>query len=142
MPEHYERRILPYTPEQMFDLVADIEKYPEFLPWCRSVRILNRKGNRVTASLEAGSKVLNDAFTSVVTFERPTKISVSYGGGSLKRLDNEWGFAAHKDGCEVTFALAFAFRSALLGGMMSLAFDRAFRTMAAAFEERARAVYG
>ncbi|MDD5585548.1 MAG: type II toxin-antitoxin system RatA family toxin [Alphaproteobacteria bacterium] len=143
MPQHFEQRILPYLPDKMFDLVADIERYPEFLPWCREARICSRKGNAITAELVVGHKVFRDAFTSVVTLDRPNRISVNYGGGPLSQLSNEWRFAPiNGNGCELTFYVDFAFRSPVIGAMINVFFDKAFRKMAAAFEERAKELYG
>jgi coenzyme Q-binding protein COQ10 len=142
MPQHFDQRVLPYAPEKVFDLVADIERYPEFLPWCKGARVCSRKGNEITAELVVGYKVFRDTFTSVVTLDRPSRISVSYGGGPLAHLSNEWRFAPKDGGCELTFYLDFGFRSQLLGGMINLFFDKAFRKMAVAFEARAGELYG
>ena len=143
MPRHFEQRILPYAPDAIFDLVADIERYPAFLPWCHEARIRERKGNVITADLIVGTKVFHDTFTSIITLERPGRISVEYGGGPLEHLSNEWRFMPKNgDVCELTFYVDFAFRSQLMGAMINLFFDKAFRKMATAFEERAKELYG
>ena len=142
MPRHQEKRILPYTPQQMFDLVAGVEHYPEFLPWCRGARIKERKGNTITADLIIGYKVFQEKFTSVVTLDRPSKISVEYVSGPLSRLANEWEFRASGKGCEVSFHVDFDFHSPFLSSVMEIFFDKALSKMVAAFEARAAQIYG
>jgi len=142
MPQHKETRILPFRPEQLFDLVADIERYPEFLPWCKGARILKREGKTITADLIIGYKMFREKFTSIVTLERPRAISVAYQSGPLAHLKNEWDFLPAKDGCVLSFHVDFDFHSKLLGATMGLFFDKALSRMAAAFEERARELYG
>ena len=142
MPEHREKRTLPFRPEQLFDLVAAIERYPEFLPWCKGARILKREGNIVTADLIAGYKMFRERFTSAVTLHPPRAISVEYLSGPLTHLKNDWEFnAAGKTGCDLVFNVEFDFRSRVLGGMMEMFFEKALRKMAQAFEERARELY-
>ncbi|MDD3287938.1 MAG: type II toxin-antitoxin system RatA family toxin [Alphaproteobacteria bacterium] len=142
MPEHSDRRILPFTSTQMFDLVADIERYPEFLPWCLNARINSKKKNIVSADLIIGYRGLREKFTSIVEMKKPELISVSYGGGALKRLKNEWRFTSTKTGgCEVEFYVDFALRSTLLGALMEVFFNKAFNKMVSAFEKRAEALY-
>src|SRR5271156_5538748 len=90
MPTHAEQRVLPYTPEQLFDLVADIERYPEFLPWCLGARIRDRQGDEITADLAIGFKVYRERFTSHVVLMRPGRIHVTYSEGPFRYLQNEW----------------------------------------------------
>jgi coenzyme Q-binding protein COQ10 len=143
MPQHKETRALPFEPSQLFDLVADIERYPEFLPWCKGARILSRADDVVTADLIIGYKMLHEKFTSRVTLNRPKRIEVEYLSGPLAHLKNEWAFeAAGRGWCNLTFQVEFDFRSSLLGGVMEMFFDKAMRKMASAFEERARELYG
>jgi coenzyme Q-binding protein COQ10 len=143
MPKHEETRLLPYRPEQLFDLVADIARYPEFLPWCKSARIVKRDGDLVTADLVIGYKMLRERFTSAVTLAPPQRISVAYLSGPLAHLRNEWQFRpAPKGGCALHFHVDFDFRSRLLGGMMELFFEKALSKMATAFEARAGELYG
>jgi len=142
MPRHSERRLLPYPPEAMFDLVADIERYPEFLPWCCGAKIRGKQGNQIVADLTAGTRGFKKTFTSIVDMERPRRISVSYGGGLLETLSNEWEFVPREGGCEVTFFIEFSFRSPLYARMAGTVFDKAFRVMVAAFEQRAEQLYG
>ena len=143
MPHHAETRHLPYTPEQLFDLVVAIDRYPEFLPWCKAARIIERTATTITADLIIGAGPFTEKFTSLVILTRPRRITVSYKSGPLSRLTNEWQFKpAGKHGCDLQFEVDFDFRSPLLRSAMGLFFDKALKRMAAAFEERAAAVYG
>lgn len=143
MPRHFEKRILPYTASQLYALVADIESYPSFLPWCLACEITEREGPRVRADLLIGFKALRERFTSLVTFEAPKAIHVEYGGGPLAHLRNEWTFAERPNHfCEVTFFVDFEIRSRLLAGLMDFFFDAAFCRMVTAFEKRAEILYG
>ncbi|MDX2028345.1 MAG: type II toxin-antitoxin system RatA family toxin [Alphaproteobacteria bacterium] len=142
MPRHHEKRILPYKPDQLFKLVADVERYPEFLPWCKGVRILKRTDKEMVADLVIGYKMFRETFQSRVTFDRPRGISVHYMAGPLSRLTNQWVFKAHgKDSCELSFEVDFDFRSPLLRGIMEMFFDKVLTKMVAAFEERAKELY-
>ncbi len=142
MPRHFEKRSVPYTPAQMYALVADVESYPVFLPWCLGCEIKERNGDSMKADLIVGTKAFQDRFTSIVNFEAPRAIRVEYGGGPLAHLRNEWTFAETENGgCELSFFVDFAPRSRLIGVMIDVFFDKAFRKMAAAFEKRARALY-
>ena len=143
MPRHQETRFLPYSATQMFDLVADIEHYPEFLPWCKGACILSRDSGNVTAALVIGYKLFQEKFTSEVTLDRPRAITVHYRSGPLSHLSNIWEFAPKgKKGCEITFHVDFDFRSPLLRAAMGMFFDKALTKMVAAFEERAKQLYG
>ena len=143
MPKHQEKRALPFRPEQLFALVADIERYPEFLPWCKGARVRKREGNIVTADLIIGYKMFREKFTSAITLDAPRSISVAYLSGPLTHLKNDWGFQpAGKNSCELSFHVEFNFRSRVLDGMMEMFFEKALRKMAKAFEERAVELYG
>ncbi|MEX2643844.1 MAG: type II toxin-antitoxin system RatA family toxin [Acetobacterales bacterium] len=142
MPTHKERRVLPHTPEELFDLVADIERYPEFLPWCRGARIRRREGNVVIADLVIGFKIYRETYTSRVTLNRPDGIDVAYEKGPFRHLSNNWRFQPHSEGCEVDFYLDFEFRSRVLQAAMGMLFEEAVRRMVTAFTRRADAVYG
>ena len=148
MPTHAERRRLPYTPAQMFDLVAEVEKYPEFLPWCRAARIRRREADLVVADLVIGFKMFRERFTSEVRLDRPgRRIDVAYSDGPFKYLNNHWRFepAPGPNGeahCVIDFYVDFAFRSRLLQTTISLLFNEAVRRMVGAFETRAGALYG
>ena len=141
MPRHSEQCFLPFTPAQLYALVADIERYPEFLPWCLGARIKERAGDTLTADLVIGYKAFRETFTSVVTLEEPRRISVAYAKGPLAHLSNKWEFKPKGKGCDVDFFVDFGFRSFLLGAMMDVFFDKAFRKMVAAFEARAHELY-
>jgi coenzyme Q-binding protein COQ10 len=142
MPQHAEKRFLPYTAEQLFDLVADIERYPEFLPWCVGARILRRDGNVLKADVIVGFKMLRETFTSKVTLNRVENIEVEYQKGPFKHLENNWKFVSVEGGCEIEFFINFEFRSRLLRNIMGPLFGEAVRRMVSAFEARAKAVYG
>jgi coenzyme Q-binding protein COQ10 len=143
MPKHSETRILPYTPRQLYDLVIDVERYPEFLPWCQSVIIHERKRNAITADLVIGYRSFNEKFTSQVNFKTAQEIQVEYGGGPLTHLSNHWKFSsAPEDQCEISFFVDFDFRSPLLSALMGAFFDQAFNKMVGAFEARAADLYG
>ena len=143
MPVHHEERVLPYTPAQVYALIADVERYPEFLPWCMGARINSREANVLNADLIIGYKALREKFTSIVTLSPNKKIDVQYGGGPLSHLKNEWTFAAVAKGqCKVTFMVDFDFKSRLLSGLINAFFDRAFLKMMNAFEKRAEDLYG
>ncbi|MCH7865634.1 MAG: type II toxin-antitoxin system RatA family toxin [Proteobacteria bacterium] len=143
MPTHAEKRVLPHTPEQMFDLVADIEKYPEFLPWCVATRIRERKDNLVTADMVIGFKVFRERFTTTVTCHRPGRIDVAYSDGPFKYLNNHWIFEAHGDGgCLIDFYVDFEFKSRIFQAAIGAVFNEAVRRMISAFEKRADKIYG
>ncbi len=142
MPTHAEKRKMPYTPEQMFDLVADVTKYPQFLPWVLASRITRREGNVFYADLVIGFKVFRETFTSRVTALRPDHIHVEYISGPMKHLSNHWRFIDNGDGTvTIDFFLDFEFRSPLLQRVVGVLFQEAVRRMVAAFETRARVLY-
>lgn len=143
MPTHAEKRVLPYTPEQMYDLVADIEKYPEFLPWCLAARIRKREGNVVYADLIIGFKMIRERFTSRVELHPPDRINVAYSEGPFSYLNNHWIFSpTETGGCLIDFYVDFEFRSKMLQKIIGVLFNEAVRRMVAAFETRARQLYG
>ncbi len=143
MPTHAEIRRLPYSREQMFDLVADVERYPEFLPWCVACRIKRRESpNAFTADLMIGFKMFRERFTSRVEFDRPQRIDVSYQQGPFRYLNNHWRFDETEDGCAIDFYIDFEFKSKTLKKMIGTLFNEAVRRMVNAFENRALALYG
>jgi coenzyme Q-binding protein COQ10 len=143
MPQHQETRFLPYSAAQMFDLVAAIDRYPEFLPWCKEARILSSNSNIVIADLIIGYKLFQEKFTSEVTLDRPRSIGVHYRSGPLSHLSNAWEFKPKgRKGCEISFHVDFDFRSPLLRAAMGVFFDKALSKMVAAFEARADELYG
>lgn len=142
MPVHHETRILPYTPEQVFDLVADVERYPEFLPWCVACRIKKRESaTSFTADLAVGFKMVREQSTSRVTFAPHKAITVEYLNGPFEHMRNTWDFKAVSGGTEVKFFLSFEFRSKLLQAVIGVLFEEAVRRMAGAFEIRAAKLY-
>lgn len=142
MPTHAEKRHLPYTPEQLFDVVAHVEKYPEFLPWCLSSRITGREGNVFYADLVIGYKLIREKFGSKVTLEAPDHIHVEYLKGPMKHLSNHWRFIREADGsCTIDFYVDFEFKNPVLHSLISVFFNEAVRRMVAAFETRARDLY-
>ena len=143
MPRHSETKYLPYSPEQMFDLVADVARYDEFLPWVSAVRVRSASETEIVADLIVGFNAFKERFTSRVTKTRPSAITVDYIEGPLKYLKNEWHFeAAPEGGTNVCFSVDFAFRSRLFETLAGAMFDRALRRMTGAFELRAAALYG
>jgi coenzyme Q-binding protein COQ10 len=143
MTRHTEKKVVPFSAEDMFDLVADVETYPLFLPWCQGARIYDRKDNQLKADLTVGFSSVSDRFTSLVNLERPKRITVNYGGGPLRFLKNEWRFQDMGSGCcEIDFFVDFKLRSPILALMMDVFFERAFFKMMRAFEERAQELYG
>ena len=143
MPRHSETRHLPYTPEQLFDMVADVASYDEFLPWVVAVRVRSSSETETVADLVVGFSAFKERFTSRVLKERPGRICVDYIEGPLKYLHNEWTFdPAPGGGTNVHFSVDFAFRSRLFESLAGQMFDRALRRMTSAFEQRAAALYG
>jgi coenzyme Q-binding protein COQ10 len=143
MPTHSEKRVLPYTPQQLFDLVADIEKYPEFLPWCVATRITERSGDRLVSEMVIGFKMFRERFVSRVKLDREgRRIDVAYAEGPFKYLTNHWIFEDHPRGCMIDFYVEFEFNSRLLQKVIQVLFHEAVRRMVGAFESRARDLYG
>lgn len=143
MPTHAEKRILPYTPDQLYALVAGVEHYPKFLPWCLGARIRERSERLMVADLIIGFKMFRERFTSRVTLSPEAKrIDVEYTDGPFKYLKNHWIFLPHPHGCEIDFYVDFEFRSKLLQKTIELLFNEAVKRMVGAFETRARQLYG
>jgi coenzyme Q-binding protein COQ10 len=143
MPGIREVRRLPWSAEQMYDLVADVSRYSEFLPWVIAARIKSNSESEMIADLVVGFKALREKFTSKVIKRRAERIEVIYLDGPMRDLDNVWQFRALPEGgCEVDFAVSFTFRNAMFERLAGQYFDRAFRKMVAAFEERAQELYG
>ncbi|MCI4665172.1 MAG: type II toxin-antitoxin system RatA family toxin [Neomegalonema sp.] len=150
MPTHSEKRHVPYTPAQMYDLVSDIERYPEFIPWTAGVRIRSRKplqdgpGEMVDADMIVSFRVFRERFGSRVTLSPDLKqIDVAYLDGPFKHMRNRWRFTPHEDGgAIIDFFVDFEFRSWALQQLIGVVFDQAMRRVVKAFEERAEALYG
>ena len=143
MPRHTETRNLPYSPEQVFDLVADVKRYQEFLPWVAATRIRSDSETDMVADLVVGFRALKETFTSKVHKRRPHEIEIDYVEGPLKYLHNNWIFEDDgKGGTHVHFCVDFAFKSRIFESLAGQMFDRALRRMIGAFEERAAVLYG
>ena len=143
MPTHAERRTLPYTPEQLFTLVAEVDKYPEFLPWCIASRITYREDDIFYADLIIGYKMVREKFGSKVTALKPDHIHVEYLEGPMKYLSNHWRFIPEPDGSTtIDFFVDFEFKNKFFQNLMEVFFDKAVRKMVQAFEERAKKLYG
>ncbi|GHA41383.1 ubiquinone-binding protein [Amylibacter ulvae] len=146
MPTHAEKRVMPYTPQQMYDLIADVNAYPEFLPWCSAARIRKRIEQGSTTILDAdlviSFKVFRERFGSRVTLNPDDmQIDVEYLDGPFKYLNNHWKFSDHPDGCEVDFFVDFEFKSKILQGLIGVVFNEAMQRIVGAFETRAKNLY-
>ena len=138
-----ETRRLPYSATQMFDLVADVARYKEFLPWVIATRVKSDTETEMVADMIVGFKAIRERFTSRVTKDRPKEIAVNYVDGPLSDLDNVWIFRpVGEDACEIDFAVDFQFKNRVFQAIAGQYFDRAFRKMVAAFEQRAHDLYG
>ena len=142
LPKHSETRRLPYTAEQMFDLVADVGRYAEFLPWVSAIRVRSNSATQLTADMIVGFKGLRETFTSKVDKQHPTRIHVEYLDGPLKYLRNDWVFRPEGTGCAVDFTVDFAFKNRVFEMLAGQVFGTALRKMIGAFEERAAVLYG
>ena len=144
MLKHIEQKYLPYTAEQMFDLVADVAQYQEFTPWCIASRINRRESENVFyADLVVGYKMFRERFTSKVFLDRPHRIHIEYMRGPLKNLKNNWEFKpAHDGGCIIDFSVEFEFGNVALQALANMFFNEVVKRMVGAFEERAAALYG
>lgn len=147
MPTHSETRVLPYNAQQMYDLVADVARYPEFLPWTAAARIksLNDQGDHTVmdADLVISFKVFRERFTSRVTlWPAPKKIDTEYLDGPFKYMKSNWAFRDVAGGCEVDFFVDFEFRNAILQKIIGVVFNEAMQRVVKAFEKRAQALYG
>ena len=143
MPKHNETRHLPYTPTQMFDLVADVAAYPEFLPWVSAIRVRSDSETEMVADMIVGFKGISESFTSRVHKERPRHVRVDYLDGPLKHLHNEWAFRDDgQGGVLVDFEVEFQFKNRIFEMLAGQFFDKALRKMIGAFEARAATLYG
>ena len=142
MPTHAEHQVVPYTVDQMFDLVADVGKYADFLPWCAASKVRTRTETELVADLTIGFGPFRESFTSRVALEHPNKVQVKYENGPFRYLNNQWTFTAVPNGCRVDFFVDFEFRSRLLQSAIGVVFNQAVQRMVNAFLKRAREVYG
>ena len=151
MPSFSTTHRVPFSPRQMFDLVADVERYPEFLPLCEglTVKQREREGDRqiLMAEMTVGYHAIRLTFASRVVLD-PARLHVhagspsGYAGGPFRRLENRWSFADVPEGCDVRFFISYEFKSLMLQMLVGSLFDRVFRRYTQAFEDRARTVYG
>ncbi|MEH3092538.1 MAG: type II toxin-antitoxin system RatA family toxin [Agrobacterium cavarae] len=148
MPQFETRRLVKHSPDRMYDLVADVEKYPEFLPLCDGLTVRSKKERDgktlLVADMTVGYKAIRETFTTQVLLKPEERaIDVKYLDGPFRYLDNRWRFEPTDDGgCSVYFFIDYEFKNRLLGALMGSMFDRAFRMFAEAFEARADRIYG
>lgn len=147
MTSYTQRKLVPYAPKQLFELVADVGKYPAFLPWCVAARIRSRTEDELVADLTIGFGPFRESFTSRVHLQHPDAtgycaIKVEYENGPFKYLNNQWKFTPDAQGCVVDFFVDFEFRSFILQKAIGAVFTEAVRRMVHAFTKRARTVYG
>ena len=148
MPRFTNKRLVKHTAEQMFDLVADVERYPEFVPMCQSLRLRQRTAGpdgteTIVADMTVSFKLIRETFTSRVTLDRPNlRIQVEYLRGPFSSMENRWTFEPRSEtSCEVGFFISYEFRSRMLAMLMGAMFDAAFQRFAGAFEKRADVIY-
>ncbi len=142
MPTHTEARYASYEPSQVYDLVADVESYPTFLPWCTSSRIIKREENVLNVDLHVGFKMISEAFISRVTLDPVERINIVYFDGPFKYLNSTWRFSPKNEGCLIDFFIDFELKSMLLRKIMGPLFNEVFRRSVAAFLDRAAHLYG
>ncbi len=144
MLKHLEQKLLPYTPEQMFALVADVGSYKEFVPWCIASRINKRESEDVFyADLVVGYKVFRERFSSKVMLDAPNEITIEYLKGPLKNLRNRWQFIRQPDNtCLIDFSVEFEFTNGALQALANMFFNEVVKRMVGAFEARAQELYG
>ena len=142
MPHHHERRSLPYSADQMYDLVVDVRRYGEFLPWVAAVRVRSDNEAETMADLIVGFKSLRESFSSRVLKTPKSKVEVDYLDGPLRHLHNQWLLEETADGCIVDFTVDFSFHNRVFEALAGQFFDHALRKMTDAFIERAGVLYG
>ena len=149
MPQFSNKRRVRHSADRMFDLVADVERYPQFVPLCQSLKVRQRTANAdgtevVIADMTVAFQLVQESFTSRVTLDRANrKIMVEYLKGPFSKLENRWTFEPKSDdACDVGFFIAYEFKNRMLAVLMGAMFDAAFQRFAAAFEKRADAIYG
>jgi coenzyme Q-binding protein COQ10 len=148
MPKFTNKRRVRHSADRMFDLVADVERYPEFVPMCQSLKVRQRTPGAdgtetIVCDMTVSFKLVRETFTSRVTLDRPKRrILVEYLRGPFSSMDNRWTFEPQGDAaCDVTFFISYEFRSRVLALLMGAMFDAAFQRFAGAFEKRADAIY-
>ena len=141
MRTHTEEIISPYSVEQLYSLVSDVDKYPEFIPWCAAARVRERNERDILADLVVGFKGINETYTSRVHLKE-REIDIEYINGPFEVLENNWKFTALENGTKINFYIKFRFRSKLLQALIGGLFEAACHKMVAAFTERAKKLYG
>ena len=142
MTKHSERRIIPHEPQNLYALVADVQSYPEFLPWCLGARMREESDEKLVADLIIGFRFYREKFTSYVDlYPKTLEIKVEYADGPFKYLQNSWKFLPHEEGCEIDFYVDFEFQSRLFQSMIETLFQEATKRMVSAFETRADTLY-
>lgn len=142
MPTFTDKVIVPYRPDQLFDLVADVGRYPDFLPWCAGALVRSRSETELVADLTIGFGPIRESFTSRVALERPGRIRTRYENGPFRYLNNQWIFAQATGGTQVHFWVDFEFQNVLLRRALTPVFGEAVKRMVSAFRKRAQDVYG
>ena len=143
MTTHSEQKFVPFTPDQLFAMVSDVQSYPKFLPWCVGARIRSADDELIVADLMIGYKLLRERFTSRVTLDREKwKIETEFTDGPFKFLRNQWEFKSCPEGCQIVFLVEFEFRSTVLQKLVSVLFNEVVLRMVSAFEKRAYFLYG
>ena len=142
MPHHHERKSLPFSAEQMYDLVVDVSRYSEFLPWVAAARIRSNTDEELLADLVVGFKALKETFSSRVLKTPKSKVVVEYLDGPMRHLHNQWLFEETPDGCIVDFTVDFAFSNRIFEALAGQYFSTAIRKMTDAFVKRAEVLYG
>ena len=142
MPAFSDRQVVPYRADQLFDLVADVAKYPAFLPWCVAARVRSRTDAELVADMTIGFGPFRERCSSRVALDWPRGMVVRYENGPCRYLTNRWDFATSPEGCVVNFHVDFEFRSRVLQAAIGVVFQDAVRRMVGAFHARARAIYG
>jgi ribosome-associated toxin RatA of RatAB toxin-antitoxin module len=135
--------LLPYSANQMFDLVERVEDYPQFLPWCGGTEVHERRDGLVVATVRIDFKGLHQSFTTENRHERPNRITMRLVKGPFRRLDGEWQFTPlREDACKVTFALDYVFSGSIISRVLAPVFDHIADTFVDAFVRRAEAIHG
>lgn len=142
MPKHCKTIELPYSAQQIFDVVADVESYPLFLPWCLDLRITKREQDAILADLTVGYKFIRDSFSSRVCLNPAKSIEIEYLNGPMKNLENRWSFKDIDGGCEVDFFIDFEFKSAVFEKIAGAFLEKGILRMTDAFKDRAKQLYG
>lgn len=141
MPRYHDSRLIPYPQKEVFNIVRDVERYPEFVPWCKAVTVKERKNNHLIVDLTAGNDFLSETYTSDVYLTPYSKIEVSQNKGPFKYLSNIWEFKEHPTGTEISFLIEFEFKSFFFQKAIESVFMETATRMIQAFDKRIRTLY-